>query len=114
MTNNERAKAKEILRNAVAESSQAEVARRIGRSAAAVNQVLKGVYAGNTDAVLERVDAEYGGAETDCPVMGRIALSLCIENRTRAFRPTNHQRVKLWKECRGCANNPELKTRGGV
>jgi len=106
MTNRERERLTGLLREAVAGSSQAQVARTIGRSAAAINQVLKGVYAGNTDAVLERVDAEYGGAEVDCPVMGRIALAHCIENRARAFRPTNHQRVRLWKGCRDCERNP--------
>ena len=106
MTNEERERVMEILRQAVEKSSQAEVARRIGRSPAAVNQVLKGVYAGDTEAVLERVSAEFGGAEVECPVMGRIALSHCIENRERAFRPVNHQRVKLWKGCRECERNP--------
>ena len=106
MTNEEGERVMGILRRAVAESSQAQVARRIGRSPAAVNQVLKGIYAGDTDAVLERVSAEYGGAEVECPVMGLIALSHCIENRALAFRPTNHQRVKLWKGCRECERNP--------
>jgi hypothetical protein len=95
-----------LLREAVAASSQAAVARRIGRSAASINQILKGNYAGNPDGILERVSAEFGGAEVDCPVMGRIPLSHCIENRQIKFMPTNHQRVRLSKECPQCGNNP--------
>lgn len=95
-----------LLRDAVAATSQAEVARRIGRSAAAINQVLKGSYAGNPDMILELIGAEYGGDEVDCPVMGRIALTHCIENRQIAFSATNHQRVRLWKACRVCGHNP--------
>ncbi len=107
----ERERLMRVLRVAVEESSQAEVARRIGRSAAAINQVLKGAYAGNPDMILELVSAEFGGAEVDCPVMGRVALLQCIENRQMAFSATNHQRVRLWKTCRSCPHNT---ARGGL
>lgn len=101
-----------LLRTAVTGSSQAEVARRIGRSAAAINLVLKGTYAGNPDTILELVSAEFGGAEVDCPVMGTIALIHCIENRQISFMPTNHQRVRLWKGCRRCEFNPNRNNEG--
>jgi hypothetical protein len=106
ISNDERERLIGVLRVAVAGSTQAEVARRINRSAAAINLVLKGTYAGNPDAILELVSAEFGGAEVDCPVMGTIPLIHCIENRQIEFMPTNHQRVRLWKGCRNCDRNP--------
>lgn len=107
ISNDERERLTNVLRAAVAASSQAEVARRINRSAAAINLVLKGTYAGNPDAILELVSAEFGGAEVDCPVMGVIPQIHCIENRQISFMPTNHQRVRLSQVCRDCENNPK-------
>jgi hypothetical protein len=95
-----------LLHTAVEGSSQAQVARRIGRSAAAINQILRGSYAGNPDTILELVSAEFGGAEVDCPVMGRIPRIHCIENRQIKFMPTNHQRVRLFQACQDCEFNP--------
>ncbi len=91
----------DLLKQAVAASSQAEVARRIGRSASAINQVLKGSYP-NPEAILELVAAEYGGDTVDCPVMGQVPLAQCLEERGRPFRATNHQAVKLFQACTKC------------
>ena len=91
-----------ILHKAVAESSQAEVARRIGRSTAAVNQVIKGTYAGDPAAILERVAAEYSDETVQCQAMGEVPLGACIEARTRPFAAVNPMRVKLYKACRQC------------
>jgi len=93
-----------ILRTVVAEHGQAAVARRIGRSSAAISQILSGKYCGNPDRILELVDAEYGSAEVDCPVMGRVALSRCIEERNKPFKATNPQRRHLYLACRNCRN----------
>ncbi len=92
----------ELLRSAVAASSQAEVARRVGRSAAAINQVLRGTYAGNPEIILERVAAEYGPDSVNCPVMGEVPLAQCLESRNRPFSATNAMRVRLYKACRQC------------
>lgn len=91
-----------ILHKAVAETSQAEVARRIQRSTAAVNQVIKGSYAGDPAAILERVAAEFGNETVQCPAMGEVPLSVCLEARTRPFAAVNPMRVRLYKACRQC------------
>lgn len=95
----------ELLRRAVAASSQAAVARRIGRSAAAVNQVLKGTYAGNPQAILDLVAAYFGDETVMCPVLGEIPRHRCIEERGKPFCPTNPVRVRLYKECAKCGRN---------
>ena len=101
----------DLLRRAIAETSQADVARRIGRSAAAINQIIKGSYSGNPEAILELVAAEYGNDVVDCPVMGEVALSQCLESRNRPFSAANPTRVKLYKACRACAHNPSREAR---
>lgn len=99
MTNVDRMK---VLNAAVEEFGQAEVARRIGKSSAAVSQVRSGTYQGKPDRILELVDAEFGSAEIDCPVMGRVPLARCIEERTKPFRATNPQRRQLYQACQRC------------
>ena len=92
----------ELLRRVVSETSQAAVARKIGRSAAAINQILKGTYAGNPGSILELVAAWYGTDTVECPVMGDVPLSRCIEERDRPFSATNPMRVRLFKACATC------------
>lgn len=95
----------DILRSAVSATSQAEVARRIGRSPAAINQILKGKYPGNTSAILERVAAQFGADRVNCPVMGQVPLAQCLEERNRPFRATNPVRVRLYRACKNCERN---------
>jgi len=98
----------ELLRQRVAESSQAKVAKELGYSASTVNQVLKGSYAGGLDNFLERVAEVYGGDTIDCPVLGDIPLSRCSSERKKPFRATNHQAVELFRTCPHCTRrNPK-------
>jgi transcriptional regulator with XRE-family HTH domain len=92
----------DLLRRVVDEHGQAEVARRIGRSTAAVNQVLHGKYNGNPERILELIAAEFGSETVQCPVMGEIALARCTEERNKPFRATNPQRRRLYLACRDC------------
>jgi hypothetical protein len=94
-----------VLHRAVAETSQSEVARRIQRSTAAINQVIKGTYAGDPAAILERVAAEFGNETVQCPAMGEVPLGACIEARNRPFAAVNPMRVRLYKACRQCERN---------
>jgi len=82
------------------------VADRIGYSPAALNQVLRGKYAGNTEAVLARVEEVYGNKTTACPKLGEIPLARCADNRDRANNPalrsTNPGTLQLYAACRRC------------
>lgn len=102
MTTNDRL---DLLRRAVDEHGQAEVGRRIGRSASAVNQVLHHKYNGNPARILELVAAEFGSETVQCPVMGEIPLARCTEERNKPFKATNPQRRRLFQACRTCPNN---------
>ncbi len=85
------------------EMPQAEIARRIGRSASAVNQTLKGTYP-NPEIILQLVDEEFGATIVECPVYGAIPLGHCAEERKKGFSTS---RADIWLACRECE-------RGGV
>lgn len=94
--------AMKLLTEKVNEIGQAEVARRLGKSAAAISQILSGKYAAAPDEILKRVIEVFGGISVDCPVLGDIPLSQCAAERKKPFAATSHQRVALWKACQKC------------
>lgn len=62
--------AMKLLVEKVAEHGQAEVARKLSVSAAAVSQILSGKYQAAPDAILGRVIEVFGGLSVECPVDG--------------------------------------------
>jgi transcriptional regulator with XRE-family HTH domain len=92
----------QLLRKKCEELTQAEVARRLGYSASAVNQVLKGEYRGDPAQLLTRVEEVFGSTVVNCPVCGDISLGKCAANRRLPFASINPMRVRLWRECRNC------------
>lgn len=97
--------AMKLLQQKVAEHGQAEVARRLEVSAAAISQLLAGKYQASPDNILKRVIEVFGGLSVDCPVLGDIPLSRCADERKKPFAAVNHQAVALWKACQGCEQN---------
>jgi transcriptional regulator with XRE-family HTH domain len=94
-----------LLTDKVAEIGQAEVARQLGISAAAISQVRSGKYQAAPDEILKRVIEVFGGISVDCPVLGDIPLNQCAQERKKPFAATSHQRVALWKACQKCPQN---------
>ena len=97
--------AMKLLTEKVNEIGQAEVARRLGKSAAAISQILSGKYAAAPDEILKRVIEVFGGLAVDCPVLGEIPLSQCSSERKKPFAATSHQRVALYRACQTCPHN---------
>lgn len=95
----------QLLRQKIAETSQAHVARALDISSSALSQLMSGTYKASPDAILERVREIYGGISVDCPVLGEIPLSKCSAERKKPFAATSHQRVALWKACQTCERN---------
>jgi transcriptional regulator with XRE-family HTH domain len=91
-----------LLEKAVAEKGQSAVARALGYSVSAINQVLHGKYRGSKDNVLQRVAEVFGTGKVICPVMGAIGLSRCAAERAKPFAATSPQRVRLFIACRTC------------
>lgn len=91
-----------LLRQKVKESSQAEVANRLGYSKATVSLVLNEKYNGNLNSVSLKIKEVFGGLKVSCPVLGEIDLSECAENKRQPFSATNPLRVRLFKACKSC------------
>ena len=91
-----------LLRQAVDAHGQAGVARKLGYSPSAVNQVLRGTYRGGLDNFMRKVAETFGHGTVQCPVMGEISLKRCALERSKPFSTTSPQRVKLYVACRRC------------
>jgi len=94
----------EELRAECARTSQAAAGKRIGYSAAVVNQVLRGRYKGDLRSIEQAVRGALLGETVDCPMIGEIPRHRCIEHQRRASRPaaTNPMRVQLAQACPVC------------
>ena len=82
--------------------SQAQAARKIGRSPALVNQVLKNRYTGDLKGIEERVIAALSNTKIACPVFGDISGEECLKNQKKPYNPSNHVSVRLFRTCRQC------------
>jgi hypothetical protein len=91
-----------LLRESIKNRGQATVARELGYSPSAINQVFRGNYKGSLTNLMERIAETYGNGTVTCPVMGEIALRRCAQERKKIFGVSSPQRVKLWRACREC------------
>lgn len=92
------------LARACAETSQAAVARRIGRSGSLVSQVLRKLYPGDLVAVEELVRGALLAETVPCPALGPLAKDQCAGWRraARDFAGHNMLRVQMYRACRRC------------
>jgi hypothetical protein len=105
----------DLLREAVANSSAAAVARRLRDvsgdkypSDALISRVLSGSYNHDTARLEALVQGCYGGAVVECPILGQIGRDACDRNQRAPFSPSNPMRVQLYRACRGgCPNAAE-------
>jgi hypothetical protein len=89
-------------------ASMTAVARRLGRSVAAISQVISNSYAGRTDRIASDVRAVLMTDAVACPVLGAIDGARCHAERHREFSCANPQLVRLARTCPTCAQNPEV------
>lgn len=94
--------AMKLLTEKVEELGQAETARRLSVSAAAISQIRSGKYQAAPDEILKRVIEVFGGLSVECPALGEIPLFKCAQERKKTFQIGNHQAVALWKACQKC------------
>ncbi len=95
------------LAEACDKTSQGKVAKRLGVSAAVVNQVLGDSYKGRLDRVETRVRGELMRETVLCPVLGEISKRDCLDHQGRKFHATNRLRVQLFRACRTCPNRED-------
>jgi hypothetical protein len=87
-------------------SSQAAIARRLDVSDAAISAALRGKYIGNVEALAERIRGELLNQTVACPILGEITSRICQDERKKPFHSANPMRVRIWRTCRTCPNNP--------
>jgi len=87
-------------------TSQRKVAEDLGVSATMINQVLKGKYPGNLDALKIKVEGLYLNRRVECPVLGEVPIHECKANQERPFSASNPVRVQVYRACRaGCPHS---------
>lgn len=97
-----------VLKTACADSSQAAVARQLGVSASALNQVLKGVYKGQVTRIQTLIEGRLMNQTVACPVAGDLPKHKCLEHQARDVRmaTVNPLFSRLYRACRsGCPHS---------
>lgn len=108
MNNNDRIN---LLKDVVqTKGSQAAVGRILGCSGSCISQVLRGIYPGDTDSLLVKVEEKFGRQDIACPILGIIKFPRCVEERRRDFSSVNPLRVRLFQTCPKCRFNTDLTT----
>lgn len=90
------------LADAADATSQAQVADRLGYSAAVVSCVLRDRYAGDLASVRQAVEGALMRASVDCPVLGELRADRCLAEQRKPLSASSPQRVRLWRACRSC------------
>lgn len=94
----------EALALACSRTSQAAVARQLGRTGAVVSQVLRNSYPAKLDRIEERVRGVLMAFEVDCPGMGPIKTDVCQDWRAKAtrFSYSSPTRRRMYRACHKC------------
>lgn len=95
-----------LVERACAEHGPTKVGLLLGYSPATVIGVRDGTYAAQPDRVRQAVLERLGAGTVACPVLGEITLARCGELRRAPFSTSNPQRVRLFRACQTCPNNP--------
>lgn len=96
----------EVLASEADKSSQNKIAQKIGKSSAAISQVLKNIYPGTIENVEAAVRANLMNSSHECPVFGTILIRECLENQSRPFCGSgNPNKIRLFRACRNCNFN---------
>ena len=69
----------EVLASEADKSSQNKIAQKIGKSSAAISQVLKNIYPGTIENVEAAVRANLMNGSHECPVFGTLTKSDFLE-----------------------------------
>ena len=90
-------------------SSQRVVSNQVGFSTALLSQVLNNRYPGNLRKVEQVVSDAFIRETVDCPVLGKIQSSNCLEHQRRKFSPSSPQALRLHKACKTCPQSLKEK-----
>lgn len=89
-------------------TSQRQVAKKMGYTAAVISQVINGKYCkGNLEKVELAFRGAYMGETVNCPIKGSIPTNECLFHQARPFAVTNPLRARLYRECNGSCPHSE-------
>lgn len=95
----------EALARACRETTAASVAARLGYSGALVSHLLARKYPGDVELAFAKIRGAFMGEQVDCPVLGPVPTTRCLEEQKRPFSATNSIRARLFHACRACPRN---------
>lgn len=92
------------LAQACIETSQNQVARRLGYSSTVVSLVLRNKYTGDIGNVETAVRGTFENLCVACPVLGEIPVIDCRnwQQKARTYSNENSMRVRMFKACNRC------------
>lgn len=84
--------------------SQAQVAKALDISSAAISTILRRKYAGSTERMEERVRGVYLDGKVMCPALGELPVNQCLKHRDRAksFAMASPTRALMYRACNRC------------
>ena len=93
-----------VLAEQCKRSSQAAVARDLGRTGAVISQVIRNCYPAGTARIEERVRGVFMAGTVECPAMGPLELHHCQDWREMAatFAHGNPLRTRMFRACLAC------------
>lgn len=88
-----------LLEQAVAATSVADVARRLGVARSSLSLLINGKYPGGTDKMARRIMATLAA----CPVYsGTRSAATCGARRAEPVPTSNPFALRQWRECQHC------------
>jgi len=97
----------QVLNAEVDERGKDAVAEALGCSRAMVHQLKEAKYGSPVEKWRRKVMAELARDRVQCPVLGAIDVDECREHRNAEFAATNPERIRLYRTCPTCPNNPD-------
>jgi hypothetical protein len=94
--------------------TQVAVAKQLGRSAATVNQALKGKYRGDVADLEQRIRGVLLNLTVECPVLREISTKVCLDEQSRPLVFSNPMRVRLHRACKTCPHRKDATTHKGA
>lgn len=95
----------EALATACERTSARAAAERIGYSSGLISNMLANKYPGDIDLVFAKIRGAFMGEQVDCPILGAIPTTRCLDEQKRPFAATNSVRARLYHACRTCPFN---------
>lgn len=101
----------EALAMACDATKQVDVARRLGRSAATVSNVINNKYKAGLNAVEQKVRIRVMANTVLCPHAGaEISIDDCITHAIAPMPMSNAADLRAWMACRDCLNNTSKRS----